>query len=106
MANWSEPSRENEAAASEHLTFAGTRDQYIANVWPDVAARIPAESWEEGWRVMSLSGRMDTQRALIADYGRYVARFNAITEYLAAGSSRRPTDPDATVTRCCQPSPR
>jgi pimeloyl-ACP methyl ester carboxylesterase len=83
MAYWSEPSPENEAAASAHLTFEGTRDQYIANVPPDVAARIPAESWEEDWRVMSLPGRMDTQRALIADYGRYVARFDAIADYLA-----------------------
>jgi pimeloyl-ACP methyl ester carboxylesterase len=28
-------------------------------------------------------GRMDTQRALIADYAHYVARFDAIAEYLA-----------------------
>jgi pimeloyl-ACP methyl ester carboxylesterase len=83
MAYWSEPSPDNEAAASAHLTFEGTRDQYIANVPPDVASRIPAESWEEDWRVMSLPGRMDTQRALIADYGRYVARFDTIADYLA-----------------------
>jgi pimeloyl-ACP methyl ester carboxylesterase len=83
MAYWSQPSLENEAAASAHLTLEGTRDQYIANVPADVAARIPAESWEEDWRVMSLPGQMDTQRALIADYGRYVARFDAIADYLA-----------------------
>jgi hypothetical protein len=35
---------------------------------PDVAARVPAESWEDDWRVMQLPGRMGTQRALIADY--------------------------------------
>lgn len=82
MASWSEPSPENEAAARAHLTFEGTRDQYLAGVPPDVAARIPAESWEEDWRVLSLPGRMDTQRALIADYGRYVDRFDAIADYL------------------------
>src|SRR5688500_5017168 len=32
---------------------------------------------------MRLPNRMDTQRALIADYGHYVARFDAIAEYLA-----------------------
>ncbi len=32
---------------------------------------------------MNLPGRMDTQRALIADYGRHVARFDAIARYLA-----------------------
>ena len=83
LAYWSQPNPENEAAATAHLTFEGTRDQYLAGVPPDVAARIPAESWEEDWRVMSLPGRMDTQRALIADYAHYVARFDAIAEYLA-----------------------
>jgi pimeloyl-ACP methyl ester carboxylesterase len=80
---WSEPTPENEAAATAHLTFEGTRDQYIAGVPPDVAARIPAERWEEDWRVMNLPGRMDTQRALIADYSHYAARFDAIAAYLA-----------------------
>jgi pimeloyl-ACP methyl ester carboxylesterase len=31
---------------------------------------------------MSLPGRMDTQRALIADYAHYVARFETIAGYL------------------------
>ena len=83
MAYWSQPNPENEAAATAHLTFEGTRDTVSRGVPPDVAARIPAESWEEDWRVMHLPGRMDTQRALIADYGHYVARFDAIAEYLA-----------------------
>jgi pimeloyl-ACP methyl ester carboxylesterase len=83
QAFWSQPNRENEAAATGHLTFEGTRDQYLAGVPEDVAERIPAENWEEDWRVMSLPGRMDTQRALIADYGNYVERFDAIAEYLA-----------------------
>jgi pimeloyl-ACP methyl ester carboxylesterase len=80
---WSRPNPENEAAATAHLTFEGTRDQYLAGVPPDVAARIPAESWEEDWRVMCLPGRMETQRALIADYAHYAARFDAIADYLA-----------------------
>lgn len=83
QAYWSQPTPENEAAATGHLTFEGTRDQYLADVPPDVAARIPAESWEEDWWVMCLPGRMDTQRALIADYARHVARFDAIADYLA-----------------------
>jgi pimeloyl-ACP methyl ester carboxylesterase len=83
QAFWDDPSPENGAAATAHLTYEGTRDQYLANVPPAVAARIPAERWEEDWRVMGLPGRMDTQRALVADYARYVARFDAIAEYLA-----------------------
>jgi len=79
---WSQPNPENEAAATAHLTFEGTRNQYLAGLPPDVAARIPAENWEADWRVMRLPGRMDTQRALIADYAHYVARFDAIAEYL------------------------
>jgi pimeloyl-ACP methyl ester carboxylesterase len=82
QAFWADPSLENEAAATAHLTLEGIRDQYIVNVPQDVASRIPAECWEEDWRVMRLPGRMDTQRALIADYGNYVARFGAIADYL------------------------
>jgi len=82
LAYWSDPNPENEAAATAHLTFEGTRAQYLADVPSDVAARIPAASWEEDWRVMNLPGRMHTQRALIADYGQYVDRFDIIAEYL------------------------
>jgi pimeloyl-ACP methyl ester carboxylesterase len=80
---WSHPTPENEAAATAHLTLEGTRDQYISNVPPEVAARISPELWEEDWRVMCLPGRMETQRALIADYGNYIKRWDAIHEYLA-----------------------
>lgn len=82
QAYWSQPNAVNEAAATAHLTLAGTRDTYISGVPPDVARRIPPEHWEEDWRVMNLPGHMDTQRALIADYGRYAARFDAIAKYL------------------------
>jgi len=80
---WSHPTPENEAAATAHLTFEGTRGTYTSGCPADVAARIPPESWEEDWRVMNLPGRMETQRALIRDYGNYVARFDAIADYLA-----------------------
>ncbi|KKX34344.1 alpha/beta hydrolase [Rhizobium sp. LC145] len=80
---WAHPTPENEAAATAHLTFEGTRDQYIAHVPPDIAARISPERWEEDWRVMSLPGRMETQYALLKDYGNYIARFDDLAEYLA-----------------------
>ncbi len=83
MAYWSDPNPENEAAATAHLTFEGARNGYLGGMPPDVAARVPAESWEEDWRVMNLPGRMDTQRALVRDYGNYVARFDEIAAYLA-----------------------
>ncbi|HSX63282.1 MAG TPA: alpha/beta hydrolase [Pseudoxanthomonas sp.] len=81
-AYWSQPNAENEAAVTGHLTLAGTRDTYVSGVPSDVAERIPAEHWEEDWRLMNLPGHMDTQRALIADYGNYAARFDAIAKYL------------------------
>jgi pimeloyl-ACP methyl ester carboxylesterase len=88
QAYWSDPNPANEAAATAHLTFEGTRDQYLAGVPADVAARIPSACWEEDWRVMCLPGRRETQRALVADYGRYVARFDAIADYLARWQPR------------------
>jgi pimeloyl-ACP methyl ester carboxylesterase len=83
LAYWSQPTPENEKAVTAHLTLEGTRAVYISGVPSDVAERIPAERWEEDWRVMKLPGRMDTQRALIKDYGNYVERFGAIADYLA-----------------------
>ena len=81
-AYWAQPDAENEAEATAHLTLAGTRDTYVSGVPADVACKVPAEHWEEDWRVMNLPGHMDTQRALIADYGNYAARFDAIARYL------------------------
>ena len=82
LAYWARPDAENEAAVTAHLTLEGTRDTYIAGVPPEVAQRIPADHWEEDWRVMNLPGHLDTQRALIADYANYAARFDAIAHYL------------------------
>jgi pimeloyl-ACP methyl ester carboxylesterase len=83
LAFWTSPDPRNEAAATAHLTLEGTRDQYVAGVPDDVAARIDPANWIEDWRVMSLPGRLETQRALIADYGRYAARFDEIAAWLA-----------------------
>ncbi|WP_199226903.1 alpha/beta fold hydrolase [Opitutus sp. ER46] len=80
---WAEPTPEHEAAATAHLTYEGTRDQYVAGLPGEVAARISPANWNEDWRVMNLPGQMQTQRALVGDYGRYVARFDAVRDYLA-----------------------
>lgn len=80
---WADPSAENEAKVTKHLSFEGTRDQYIAHVPPEIADRIPAERWEEDWRVMQRPGRMEMQRAILRDYGNYVARFDELADYLA-----------------------
>jgi pimeloyl-ACP methyl ester carboxylesterase len=79
---WSDPTPEREAEATAHLTFAGTRDQYVAGVPEDVAGRIDPRLWEDDWRIMSLPGRFETQRALVLDYGSHVARFGEIAAYL------------------------
>ena len=79
---WNAPSPENEQRATAHLTFEGTRDQYIGGIPEDIAARIPAEEWMHDWRTMSEPGRLEMHRRLIADYGRYAARFESIARYL------------------------
>jgi pimeloyl-ACP methyl ester carboxylesterase len=79
---WTAPNAQNEAAATAHLTLEGTRDQYLKGVPDDVTAGISPELWEEDWRVMTLPGRMETQCALVRDYGHYVERFDAISDYL------------------------
>jgi pimeloyl-ACP methyl ester carboxylesterase len=82
MAFWSSPNPRNQAAAFAHLTLEGTRDQYVKGVPDEIAARIDPANWIEDWRVMSLPGRLESQRALVADYGRYVERFDEIAAYL------------------------
>ncbi len=83
IAYWSDPNPQNEAAATAHLTLEGTREQYVAGLAPDIAARISSENWEEDWRIMCLPGRKEMHRALIADYGNYAARFDRIAAYFA-----------------------
>jgi len=80
---WQDPTPEREAEATEHLTFEGTRDQYVGGVPRDIAGRIDPRRWEEDWRIMSLPGRLETQRALVLDYRSHVARFGEIADYLA-----------------------
>jgi pimeloyl-ACP methyl ester carboxylesterase len=82
IAFWSHPNAENEAAATAHLRLEGIRDQYVSGVPEEVARKISPAVWEEDWRVMSQPGRREAQRALIADYGNYVGRFEAISHYL------------------------
>jgi pimeloyl-ACP methyl ester carboxylesterase len=82
-AYWADPSPANEAAATAHLTFEGTRDQYVAGVPADIATRIDPRRWEEDWRVMSLPGRLALQRRLVFDYQHHVARFGEVAAYLA-----------------------
>jgi pimeloyl-ACP methyl ester carboxylesterase len=65
------------------LTFEGTRDQYIAGLPPEVAAKVDPAGWIEDWRVMSLPGRLELQKGLVADYGRYADRFGDVADYLA-----------------------
>lgn len=82
FAYWSDPTPENKAEATSFLTFEGTRDQYTRDVPADIVARIKGEPWVEDWRVLNLPGRMEMQRTLLADYGKYVADFDAIGAYL------------------------
>jgi pimeloyl-ACP methyl ester carboxylesterase len=82
IAYWSEPTAGNEAAATAHLTCEGVRDQYVVGVPDDIAKCMGPENWEEDWRVMQRPGRLEAQRALVADYGNYVSRFGKIKDYL------------------------
>jgi pimeloyl-ACP methyl ester carboxylesterase len=79
---WNMPSKESEQRATGHLTFEGMRDQYVGGIPDDIASRISADNWIEDWHTMSQPGHLELQRALVADYGRYAARFEVIARYL------------------------
>ena len=82
-AYWADPTPEREAEATAFLTLEGTRKQYVGGVPEDIAARIDSRLWDEDWRIMSLPGRLETQRALVLDNRSHVARFGEIANYLA-----------------------
>lgn len=79
---WREPNPERERAATAHLTFEGTRDQYIGGIPGDIAEQMEEACWQEDWQIMSRPGRIGYQRALVFDYGQHVARFDEIARYL------------------------
>jgi pimeloyl-ACP methyl ester carboxylesterase len=79
---WEDPTPEREAEATAHLTFEGTRDQYVGGVPQDIAERVDFRLWEEDWRIMSLPGRIEMQRTLVLDYRSHFARFGEIAKYL------------------------
>lgn len=80
-AYWANPNAQTEAAATKHLSFEGTRSQYLDGVPKEITANISPDTWTEDWRVMCLPGRMQMQRELLADYANHVARFGAIADY-------------------------
>jgi len=82
FAYWSDPTPQNKAKATSFLTFEDTRAQYTRDVPDDIVAKIKGEPWVEDWRILNLPGRMEMQRMLLADYGHYVANFDAIAAYL------------------------
>lgn len=79
---WENPTPERGVEATAHLTFEGTREQYVGGVPEDIAERIDPQLWEEDWRIMSLPGRIEMHRALVLDYGQHFSRFALIAEYL------------------------
>ena len=80
---WADPTPEREAGATAHLNYEGIRYQYVGDLPQDLSRRIDSRLWEEDWRIMSLPGRLDIQRALVLDYRSHVARFEEIAGYLA-----------------------
>lgn len=85
---WAAPNATNEQAATSHLTLEGTREQYVGGLPPEIAAQVDHAGWKEDWRVMCLPGRLDLQKALVADYARYVDRFGQVADYLAKHQPR------------------
>src|SRR5688500_4365840 len=77
-----DPTPEREVEATAYLTLEEVRDHYVGGVPGDIADRIESRLWEEDWRIMSLPGRLETQRALVLDYRTHFARFGEIAEYL------------------------
>jgi pimeloyl-ACP methyl ester carboxylesterase len=80
-AYWADPTDEKRAELPDWLTFAGTRDQYLAGLPEYLRTLHPPESWHLDWERMSRPGNIDAQFALFRDYANHVARFDGIAGY-------------------------
>ncbi|MFG2066531.1 alpha/beta fold hydrolase [Micromonospora tulbaghiae] len=83
-AYWADPGEATRAALPDWLTFAGTRDQYLAGL-PGHVRRLQApEAWHLDWARMTRPGNVEAQFALFTDYANHVARFGEIAAYHSA----------------------
>jgi pimeloyl-ACP methyl ester carboxylesterase len=78
---WRRPTPENTQAATAHLTFEGTRYQYIGGVPNRIAKQISPDCWHLGWERMNEPLRLELQKSLIRDYANHAARFPQIQEF-------------------------
>lgn len=78
---WADPTEENLAQMPEWLTFAGTRDQYVAGLPERLSVLVPPESWHYDWERLTRPGNLDAQLTLFRDYANHVARFDELAKY-------------------------
>lgn len=80
---WAEPTRENEAALPDWLTFDGTRETYLAGLPERIAKLHAEETWHLDWERLTQEGRTALYFRYFYDYRNHVARFDEIAEYHA-----------------------
>ncbi|MBZ2196285.1 alpha/beta fold hydrolase [Occultella gossypii] len=80
-AYWADPTDANRAELGDWLNFAGTRDQYLAELPSYLRELHPPESWHLDWERMRRPGNIDAQFALFTDYASHVARFDELAAY-------------------------
>ncbi|MEU4474075.1 alpha/beta hydrolase [Micromonospora sp. NPDC023888] len=83
-AYWADPTDHQRAKLPDWLTFAGTRDQYLAGLPEGVRMLQPPESWHLDWERMRRPGNIEAQFALFTDYANHVARFDELADYHSA----------------------
>lgn len=80
-AYWADPTPENRAKLPEWLNFDGVRHTYVGDIPDRLKPKLAPEGWHLDWERMSRPGLVEIQFRIFADYGRYVARFPAISAY-------------------------
>ncbi|MGY3515660.1 alpha/beta fold hydrolase [Micromonospora sp. PTRAS2] len=80
-AYWADPTDDRRAELPDWLTFAGTRDQYVAGLPERLRTLHAPESWHLDWERMGRPGNLDAQFALFGDYANHRARFGEIAAY-------------------------
>ncbi len=81
-AYWADPTPEGRAAMAANVSEEGFRDEFVGELPPHLAERVPPDLWKLHWRLMDTPARREHVVALFEDQATTLADFPAQQAYL------------------------
>jgi pimeloyl-ACP methyl ester carboxylesterase len=79
---WADPTPEGRAAMAENVSEEGFRDEFVGELPPHLAERVPPDMWKLHWRLMDTPARREHVVALFEDQATTLADFPRQQAYL------------------------